>query len=187
MAVQEKQYSADDLWAMSHQEGDGKRLELVNGVIVEMSPTGDEHGLVTMEFGRLIANYVDSHDLGDVNAAETGYILSTDPAIVRAPDVSFISKERRTPITGGYYPIAPDLAVEVVSPSDSASDVQERVRNFRKAGTRLMWVAYPRLRTIVAHTTSGSRTLEADQVLDGGDVLPGFSVTVRDIFKKLRT
>jgi Uma2 family endonuclease len=122
----------------------------------------------------LIANHVDALDLGDVNAAETGYILSANPPIVRAPDVSFISKVRRTPLTGGYYPIAPDLAVDVVSPGDTASDVQERVDDFLRAGTQLVWVAYPRSRTINAHTASGSQTLHADDILNGGDVLPGF-------------
>ncbi len=187
MAVQEKRYTVDDLWEMSHREGDTKRLELVNEVIVAMPPTGGAHGLVTAEFGCLIANYVDAHDLGDVNAAETGFVLSTHPPIVRAPDVSFVAKEHQMPITEGYYRSAPDLAVEVVSPGDSASDIQDRVRDFLRAGTRLVWVAYPRSRTINVHTATGSRILEAEGVLDGGDVLPGFSIPVRDVFKKLRT
>ncbi len=186
MAVQEKLYTADDLWVMSGQVGDRKRLELVKGVIVEMSPTGDAHGILAMEIGRLIANYVVEHDLGDTTAAETGFVLFTNPDTVRAPDVAFISKARRTPLTGKYYRIAPDLVVEVVSPGDTAREIREKVADYLNAGTQLVWVVYPEVRLIDVYQPDHTiRTLNNDDVLDGGGVLPGFSVAVKSVFGRL--
>ncbi|MBN1200979.1 MAG: Uma2 family endonuclease, partial [Anaerolineae bacterium] len=141
MVVQQKLYTPDDLWKLSHQPGEAKRLELVKGEIREMTPTGALHGVVTMEVGRLIANYVRSHDLGYVTGAETGFILRDDPYTVRAPDVGMIVNARITfPIPEKYFPLAPDLAVEVVSPGDTAQDIREKVIQFLQAGTRLVWV-----------------------------------------------
>jgi Uma2 family endonuclease len=183
MQVQEKLYTAADLWELSR---DGRRRELVKGVIVEMSPTGDVHGVVAAWVGHLILAHVDAHDLGEVAAAETGFRLSTDPDTVRAPDVAVIRKERLEPMTGRYYTIAPDLAVEVVSPGDTASDIHDKVRDFLQAGTRLVWVIYPSSRTVVVHTLARSETLEGDAPLDGGEVLPGFKLPASDVFGKLR-
>src|SRR5258708_11407722 len=125
MAVQEKLYTADDLWDISHQD-DEKRYELDEGVLVEMSPSGDTHGELAIWLGHLILVHVDTNDLGVVSAAETGYKLSSNPDIVRAPDVGFIAKVRITPLTGKYYPIAPDLAIEIVSPNDTATQIRRK-------------------------------------------------------------
>jgi Uma2 family endonuclease len=183
MQVKEELLTADDLLVLSRE---GQRWELVRGVLVEMTPTGDIHGVVTMWLGHLLLAYVDEHDLGEVTAAETGFRLATDPDTVRAPDVGVILKERLVPLTGGYYPLAPDLAVEVVSPGDSASLIHDKVRDYLQAGTRLVWIVYPSSRTVAVHTAQGAETFSGDDVLSGELVLPGFSLAVSEVFKKLR-
>jgi Uma2 family endonuclease len=182
MQVQEK-LTAEDLWELSR---DGKRRELVRGAIIEKAPMGDIHGAITAWLTYLIVDYVETHATGEVTGAETGFRLSTDPDTVRAPDVAVIRKERLTPMTGKYYPLAPDLAVEVVSPGDTAGDIHEKVRDFLQAGTRLLWVVYPSSRTVVVHTPAGAETLESSDTLDGGEVLPGLSLPVGRVFEKLR-
>jgi Uma2 family endonuclease len=186
MAVQQKLYTADDLWALSHA-GDDRRYELDEGELIEMSPTGDAHGITAGELLRQIGNFVVENDLGDVTAAETGFTLSTDPDIVRAPDVGFISKARLTPLTGKYYPIAPDLAVEVVSPGDSAEQIRRKAAQYLEAGTRLAWFFYPHGKLVdIYRPGQPTETVGIDGVLDGGDVLPGFKLSVREVFKRLR-
>src|SRR5215470_1869059 len=117
--AKDRLFTAEDLWDKEELE-DAGHYELYQGVLVPMSPTGDKHGVVAFELGRLIGNFVIEHDLGEVTAAETGFRLAHNPDTVLAPDVAFIAKSRLTPLTGKYYEIAPDLAVEVVSPSDRA-------------------------------------------------------------------
>jgi Uma2 family endonuclease len=121
-----------------------------------------------------------------VTAAETGYVLhrSDDGKdTVRAPDVGFVSKARLPAgLPKGYIPFAPDLAVEVVSPNDKAAEIQTKIGEYLRYGVRLIWVLYPDNQSIVVHTKEGARTLTVDDTLDGGDVLPGFSLPVRDLF-----
>jgi len=185
VAVQEKLYTVDDLWQMSQEMG-VKRLELIEGVIEEMSPTGEEHGDIASELNMLIRQHVKAHRLGRVTAAETGYILHTSAKgkhTVLAPDVGFISKERATPTPNKKFVIAaPDLAVEVVSPSETYTKVAKKVALYLRYKTRLAWVVDPDSKTVAVHTSAGSRTLGLNDTLDGGDVLPGFTLAVKDIF-----
>jgi Uma2 family endonuclease len=190
MVVQEKFYTADDLWELSHlPENSDKRLELIEGVIREMSPSGGKHGGVAGVAYVLIHVHVQQNDLGYCTAAETGYTLYRNPAgkdTVRAPDVGFVRAERLPDgLPSGYIPFAPDLAVEVVSPNDTAQDIHDKVQDYLKYGTPLVWVLYPKTRTAMAHTTQGAITLSADDVLDGGDVLAGFRVKLSEIFTVL--
>jgi Uma2 family endonuclease len=185
MAVQERLYTADEFW---ESFGDTKRLELVKGVPVEMSPTGEEHGVLSMWLGYLLLSYVEAHDLGEVTAAESGFVLSRNPDTVRAPDVGFIAKARLAgPTSERYFPGPPDLAVEVVSPGDSASAIHAKVFDYLRAGTRLVWVVYPQSRTVAVYgPDTPTRFLDVDEMVEGGDILPGLSLPVREIFKKLR-
>lgn len=187
MAVQERLYTAQELWERLHQGGENQRLELVQGEIVEIAPTGGQHGLVTMELGRLIANYAREQGLGFVAGAETGFILATKPDTVRAADVSFITKDRLPrPVPVRFFPLAPDLAVEVVSPSDVAQDVRRKVIDFLQAGTRLVWVVYPDTHTVdVYRPAQDVRVVEATGTLHGEDVLPGFELPLRELFAAL--
>ncbi len=185
MLVQEKLYTVDEFWEVF---GETKHLELANGVPVEMSPTGEAHGIVSMWLGFLILSHAEENVLGAVTAAETGYILSSDPATVRAPDVGFIAKARLTgPSSERCFPGAPDLAVEVVSPNDKAAAIHDKVIDYLRAGSQLVWVVYPDSKTVMVYRPAADAHLyTANETLDGGDVLPGLSLPVTEIFKKLR-
>ena len=185
MTVQERLYTADDLWKLSHADDD-KRYELDEGALIEMAPTGDAHGLVVAQVTYLIMTHVSPNDLGKVSGAETGYRLSTDPDIVRAPDVSFIVKARLKPITGKYYEMAPDLAVEVVSPGDTALQMRRKAKQYLEYGTRLVWIIYPEDRSIDVHQPGRDpHSHKIGDTLDGGGVLPGFALPVELVFKQL--
>jgi Uma2 family endonuclease len=187
MVTQTKRYTADDLWRVSHQPGAG-RFELVKGVLIEMTPTGEAHGVIALWLGHLVLSFVEAHDLGEVTGAETGFRLAVDPDTVRAPDIGFIAAARLTaPTSERYFPGPPDLAVEIISPGDMASDIHSKVIDYLHAGTRLVWVVYPSSKTIAVYTGStGATILDQDTSLDGGDILPGFCIPVHDVFKKLR-
>jgi len=185
MAIQPTTYSIDDLWEISHQSAD--RYELVRGELIKMSPTGGVHGYVTMEIGAILRNHVRQHQLGLVTAAETGYILVDEPRTVRAPDVGLIQKARvPNPIPEKYFPLAPDLAVEVVSPRDTAKDIRNRVKDFLNAGTPIVWVVYPSSKSVDIHTMTAegqlTRTLEETDTLTGEILIPNFEVRVADLF-----
>jgi Uma2 family endonuclease len=167
-------------------ENADKSLELIEGVVVEMVKPGGKHGGVTMKLGRKIGNWVEERDLGYVTAAETGFILgqkASGKVSVRGLDIAFIAKDRLpNGLPEGHIRIAPDLAVEVISPGNDAGDIQRKVRELLHAGCRLIWVVYPATQTIEVITSAGSHTLEAADTLAGGEVLPGFTLTVRDVF-----
>jgi Uma2 family endonuclease len=185
MAVQPQAqvYTPDDLWKLAHS-GDDKHYELVEGAIIEMPPPGDRHGLVVVWLSSLIVMHAAEHDLGDVTT-ETGYTLKPDTVV--APDVGFLSKARCTPLTGQYYPIAPDLAVEVVSPWDRPGQVRLKVALYLETGTQMVWVIYPEERFVDVYRADGTvSTYRGDETFDGGDVLPGFSMKASNLFKRLR-
>jgi Uma2 family endonuclease len=184
MSIQEKLYTAEELAQMP---ADNKRIELVKGELVEMAPSVDKHGIMSGEIGYAAIDHVKKNNIrGYVTIESAGYILSRNPDTVRAPDVAFISKDRLPDkLQGEYFPAAPDLAVEIVSENDSATEVQEKVMEYLRAGTRLIWVFYPKMRSVVVHTPEGSHTLGINDTLDGAPVLPGFKLSVRDVFAVL--
>ncbi len=187
MAIQEKWINAEAFRALANlPENADKHMELIEGVVYEMPPAGMEHGRNGANFLSLIWIYVRQNDLGIVTTAETGYIVYTDPNgkdSILAPDVGFIAKARvpAEPIRQ-YVPFAPDLAVEVVSPNNSAAQVHTKVNKYLQYGTRMVIVVYSETRTVVVHTPSGAQTLGENDRFDGGEVLPGFKLPVRDIF-----
>jgi Uma2 family endonuclease len=172
--------TVEEFWAQYA----GQRFELVNGRVAEMPPTGLSHGAVTSRVAALLRAFVDSQDIGgEVLGAETGFWL--DPHTMRAADCAYISREKIASITepDKYAPFAPDLAVEVVSPGDTAFDIRDKVDQYRTAGTRLIWVIYPSLRKVDVYQPDGtSYEVKADRTLDGGDVLPGLHIHVKDLF-----
>ncbi len=158
-------------------------MELVEGEVIEMSRPGILHGIITMNAARPLSNFVHENNLGFVTAAETGFILDRDPDTVRGLDVAFVRSDRlRDGIPSAPVPMAPDLAVEVISPGNSASDIHRKILQLLHAGTRLIWIIYPDTQTVDVHTPDGAKTLTIDSTLDGGDVLPGFSLPVRALF-----
>ena len=174
--------TAEELFRLSTT---GCRYELVKGELFEMPPAGARHGSVAMRIGVLLGACVQANQLGYVFAAETGFILRRDPDTVRAPDASFVATDRfpagELPI--GFPELAPDLAVEVLSPSDTAREVEDKVEDWLQAGTRLVWVIDPATRSArVYRSLEELQELSEDDSLDGGDVLPGFACNIRELF-----
>jgi Uma2 family endonuclease len=184
--IRKKFYSKDELLELSHApENDARRFELSEGVLIEKPLEGGRHGVFTAKIGYVIGDYVEQHNLGFTTAPGTGYILRQDEGkdTVRAPDVGFVAKERLPEeVPDGYVPFAPDLAIEVVSPNDDAEELELKISQYLKYGTHQVWVFYPKLKRVVVHTLKGSYPVDVDGVLDGGEVLPGFKLPLKDIF-----
>ena len=159
------------------------RCELVRGELRSMIPPGYEHGRIAYELGFRIGEFVRSRRLGTIVAAETGFLLAREPDTVRAPDIAFIREERAQGPSRGYYPGAPDLAVEVLSPDDRPGYVRERVAEWLEAGTRAVWVVDPKSRTLTVHELGAEpRLVDRADILAGGDILPGFELAIHEIF-----
>jgi Uma2 family endonuclease len=175
--------TADELLKLNLPD---KRTELVRGKLVVREPAGFRHGAVANRLARVLSNYVEEHALGLVVAAETGFILPGAPQTVRAPDVGFVSRRRiPDPLPTGYLETAPDLAVEVLSPEDRPSEVAEKVADWVKAGTTLVWVVDPARRLVRVHRADGSETeLRDDEVLTGESVAPGFACPLGAIWSR---
>jgi Uma2 family endonuclease len=178
----ERLLTADDLYAMPAHGG---RHELVKGEIKPMSPAGAQHGKIALRIGRFIGNFVAEQRLGEVYAAETGFTIAESPDTVRAPDVAFVAQER-IPSEGepeGFWSIAPDLVVEVVSPWDRMADVQAKITDYLRAGVRMVWLVDPHTETVTVYQSlTQMKILLAEDTLTGEDILPGFSVPVADLF-----
>lgn len=183
MLAGEKLMTAEELLRLPRPRS-GERYELVKGVLITMSPPGVVHGSFASRFAARLQPFAANQKLGEV-LVETGFRLEEDPDTVLAPDVSFISAAR-LPSKGlpeGYFPGAPDLAIEIVSPGDLDEEVQEKVAAYLQAGARLVWVLRPKRRTVTAHHPDGTaRSLGASDTLSGEDVLPGFSLPLRELF-----
>src|SRR4051794_1782960 len=169
-----KLVTADELWNM---RPDGMRHELVRGELRTMAPAGFEHGAVGMRLAAALTSYVEENNLGVVVMAETGFTIERDPDTVRAPDIAFI-RQAKIPKAGlpkTFWEGTPDLLVEVVSPSDRPSEVQEKVKNWLECGTEIVWVLNPVKRTLtVCRRGVNDRPLGVDDSVDGEDVVPGF-------------
>jgi Uma2 family endonuclease len=182
MSIHIKPVKANELLYMPEN---GMRRELVSGELRETTLSGSEHGLITMRFSVPLGHFIQQNDLGALFAAETGFLLARDPDTVRAPDIAFVTRERleSTPHGSGYFPGAPDLAVEVISPSDTYSEIEEKVQAWLSAGCRLVVVVNPRNSTLkVYRTQTKVAVLTADDFFDGGDIIPGFQLLVRNLF-----
>jgi Uma2 family endonuclease len=150
-----------------------------------MEPAGAEHGRIAINITLPLGQYIVDHQLGRVYAAETGFKISSNPDTVRTSDAAFISNEQLDRIGSpkGYWPGAPDLAVEVVSPNDRYEEVMDKVLEWLEAGCRMVIVVNPRIRNVNVYRSLEEIVIltEAD-ILDGGDVVPGWSMPVRNIF-----
>ena len=157
------------------------RYELVDGELITGSLFGAEHGDVAAEIGARLHAHVWERRLGKTYAAETGFLISRDPDTVRAPDASFVRADRVVRVRT-YFPGAPDLAVEVLSPNDRASEVEAKVRQWLQSGTRMVMVVDPETRTATVHTPAATSRLSSGDTLDGGDVVPGLRLPLAEIF-----
>jgi len=177
------QMTAEDLLGLPD---DGRRFELVRGKLRVMAPVNFRHGRFVAWLVRQVGDFVDTNALGVVGT-ETGFVLARRPDIVLAPDIAFVQADR-VPLPAdqdSYAELAPDLAIEVLSPSNRAQEMVDKVLLYLEAGTRLVWVFDPNREAVAVHTPDRlARTLLADDVLDGGDVLPGFSLPVAELFDR---
>lgn len=176
----------EDLLAMP----DAVNFELVGGELVERSMSVLS-SLVELSVGRIVGNYCAENNLGAVWGASLGFrCFADDPLKIRKPDVSFIAAERITAdlFDRGYCPIAPDLAVEVISPGDLAREVSEKIEEYLDAGVRLIWIVDPEARIVDIYRPDGSnRRLRGNDILDGDAVLPGFQQPVSNLFPEKPT
>ncbi len=158
--------------------------ELVRGELIMMSPAGFEHCRIAANLTAALVPFVRRGGLGVVLGTEGGFVIGHDPDTVRAPDVAFVSAARVPEKTVlGFFRGAPDLAVEVVSPNDRASDVLLKVLDWLRAGCRMVWVVDPQTRTVSVHRGPKEvSVLDTSDSLNGNDVLPGFTLPVADVF-----
>jgi Uma2 family endonuclease len=174
---------------LTHPLGSGPG-ELVRGEIRVMTPASGGHGVIAGRIFLAIANFVDEHQLGVCFPDNTGFHLPNLVDTVRSPDAAFLCNER-IPVEGigaGWVPVAPDLVVEILSPDNSRRAVDDKMQDYRTAGVRLAWVIDPRRRGVsvrLAGDGNGERWLSESDTLDGGDVLPGFSMPVARLFARL--
>jgi Uma2 family endonuclease len=178
-------YTADDLRNLPEPD---LPHELVRGVLKVMTPAGGPHGSVVSRLMAALGHHVYSHRLGELFSSETGFLLERDPDTVLCPDIAFVAAAR-LPAGGlerGFPPLAPDLAVEVLSPSDNTKQVATKVADYLWLGVRTVWVVSPAERAVHVHDRAGKETLFSEgDILDGGELLPGFRCPVAMLFSAL--
>jgi Uma2 family endonuclease len=181
-AAEPRLVTADELFRMP---GDGVRRELVRGEVREMSPAGSRHGRIGARILASLQVHAASGGLGEVYNSETGFRLFSNPDTVRAPDVAFVSRSRADEVGDieEFWPGPPDLAVEVVSPTDSFGDVDEKLSEYLSAGCRMVVIVNPGRRTAAVYRSLNDIVLltENDSI-DGGEVVPGWTLPLRELF-----
>jgi len=186
MSTLERIYTRQDLRQLEAlPENVDKRFELVRGVIYEVAFPTPTHNLLVGNIYAPLREFVKARNLGFVFTDSVQYSLPNDDDI--APDVSFVSFVRQYPPAPKAWTIAPDMAVEIVSPSNQEREMQDRVESLLESGTRFVWVVYPKSQIVDVWrmTADGDvivHKVDKDGTLDGEDVLPGFTLTVREVF-----
>lgn len=180
MTVDARLFTADELLRLPD---DGSRYELVEGELKRMSPAGADHSEIALLIGASLLSHVKKHGLGRVYGADGGFLLQQDPDTVRAPDVGFVAAARSMR-TSKFFPGAPDLAIEVMSPSDLASEVSFKVSQYLRAGTGGVVVVDPEKRIVYVHRAAGNevRTTIIEDVLEVDDVVPGWKMPLGETF-----
>ena len=180
--AQTKLITADELLMLY---GKGVRGELIRGELCETMPTGGRHGETVVNIVIPMGSHIKMNNLGRLAASDSGVLLERDPDTVREPDIAFISAER-LPLdveVSGYYEVFPDLIVEVVSPGDSAREVMDKALMWLSFDARMVWTVNPESRSVnVYRPSERTQTLTENDILDGLDILPGFTCPVADIF-----
>lgn len=171
--------TADDFMAM----GGDRYCELIRGQVVDMVRPCPQHGILMARVSQRLLNYMDQGSLGFVLDGDPGYLIERDPDTVRGPDVSFVSRKRVKGVDlRRFFPGAPDLAIEIVSPSDRFAKVEEKVQMWLATGTTVVWVIEPDLRlAFVYREGEGRREIQEDGHLTADDLLPGFRLSLRDL------
>jgi Uma2 family endonuclease len=172
--------TGEDLFVM----GDLGRTELIAGRLIRMPPTGYAHGRIESKFDRILRQFVEQHQLGQVFVGEVGIYTRRNPDTVRGVDVAYVSNERVAQIKSqSYLDIAPELIVEVLSPDDRWDDVMDKLDEYFAIGVQLVWIADPkRQRVFVYHSPTDVERFTLNDHLTGGTVLPGLQVAVAEVF-----
>jgi Uma2 family endonuclease len=180
MVAERKLVTADDVWNM----GEDAHVEVVRGELREVAAAGGRHGRVGGRFAGFLSTYGRETGSGDVYTSETGFIIERTPTILLVPDLVFIKHEHLpdgdAPV--GYFTTPPDVVLEVRSPSQRLGELIEKIGLYLKFGVPLVWGADFETRTIMAFYQDHVRVFHSGGVLDGGDVLPGFSAPVDALF-----
>lgn len=173
--------TADELEQMP--DDDSVQIELDEGELITMPPAGWEHGRIEMLIGRTLGNYAQQHRLGEVLSGDTGFKLAD--GTVRAPDVAFVKRERVAALSGrGFARGAPDLAIEIFSPSDSVRQLMRKVKQYFAAGCHTVWIIYPERRELqILESTGTDRLLSGGDLLEAPELLPGFLTPVSAFFE----
>ena len=186
MVIRDKTYTADEFYALMAERDDDLRFELVEGYIVEMAPPRSINSRIALKIGSYLNIFAEEHDLGYVFGADVGYILS--PGDVRIPDASFVAKAR---VQGNFPDLitgAPDLAVEVIIPSETTASINEKTRLYLNSGAYVVWIIYPDDRFAEIRTASKTgfhvETIDIDGALTASAVLPDFELPLSKIFPK---
>lgn len=177
-------FTADELLTMS--TGMGKRYELVGGELRVLSAFGWRHGMVASRLASRLGTHVAQQDLGVVFGTGTGFRIASDPDTVRAPDVSFVTKRNipKQEPKDGFWPGAPDLAIEVLSPGDRTGEVDEKIDAWLAAGCAAVWIINPKLKTGTVYLSRADVQVKAiGDVLHGDPVVPGFACSVDELFR----
>lgn len=171
---------------MERLEAQGLRYELVKGELQEMSPSGPTHGNATSRASYYVNEFVYKNDLGETFVAEAGFVLSRDPDTVLAPDFAFIRTNRLPSVFAETYcDIMPDLVIETRSPGDSKREIMAKTELWLSAGVLLVWNIDPKAQAVTVHQAGREpQIVGIDDVLGGADVLPGFTLPVRNLFRE---
>ena len=184
METQERLWDVDDLWDLVHQQDDDSRqYELIDGVLIEMSRPGGEHGEICLNLGSYIRAFAREHGLGRATV-ETGYHPPDNRNTLLGPDIAFVRHTRApTPFPKRFVPVMPDLAVEILSPSDTIQTMRNKARIYSTNGTSVVWIILPAERSVEIHQTQQpAETRGFGDSLSGEDVLPGFALELRRLF-----
>lgn len=189
MELRQRLYDIDDVWEFAnHPDSENRRFELVDGELIEMVPPGGEHGELSLNMGSYIRAFVRKHKLGRATV-ETGYHPPGNRQTLLSPDIAFVSHARAPdPFPKRYVPVMPDLAVEVLSPTDTLGEAREKAENYLNNGTKLVWIVVPEDASVQAlslteHGAIKQTVYGPDDALVGENVLPGFTLEVRLIFE----
>lgn len=180
-----KTYTVDEFWDYVHlPENAGRRLELVNGEIVDKDESTQLTAVIGGRIGYFLNQYIIPRNSGYVTGAMAYYALSTRDLC--SPDVAYISKERHPILNGDFFPIAPDIAIEIIKPKSKAAQLKNKMAAYADGGVHLVWEVYPSLKSIniMYYPVGKGKSLDKEDILDCGDILPGFTLKVSEIFPK---
>lgn len=160
--------------------------ELIRGELYPIMPAGTLHGIITSRLSSYLGIFVIENDLGEVTAAETGFKLLNQSTV--GADIAFVSKQKLTTygVPDSFFPTAPDLAVEVISPGNTSEEISTKVEDYLVSGSRLVWIVYPKRKVVVVYRENKTVSfLHEEDELSGEDVLPNFVVSLAKIFGNL--